>query len=296
MRSIHWLSLSILLSWIGTSAAFAWVPVACANRVDEIESLRSSGEKEDVRESWKRFSETVRSARPGSSVYAPKPYPQSRADILEDFEYAFRSTLVGNTPASELPEGVADVYRALERGTLDIEILRVENWGLSRCGGGKLKPFSHLLRLRERESGREIGRITVHDSGLWGQFRPIPESAEGHASLTIPPLADFQGFLSRQFGFRQPVQKIQYVAADGLSHCSPVVPCVAFQAQGKVYLVDAGRLLYEVKLADGLVSVTEHRSRARGPRTLAPDLEAPLVSVGFAWAQARRVAGQLEDR
>jgi hypothetical protein len=63
-----------------------------------------------------------------------------------------------------------------------------------------------------------------------------------------------------------------------------------------VYLVDAGRLLYEVRLADGLVSVTEHRSRARGPRTLAPDVEAPLVSVGFAWAQARRVAGQLGER
>jgi hypothetical protein len=287
------LLLAILVAWSGAGVAFAWVPVGCSDRIEEIEALRSRPDRGegDVTERWRRFAESVRTAKPGSPVYAPKPFPKNRAEILANFEHAFRNVLLRNTPLQDLPEGVEEIYRALETDRLDVDILRVENWSTSRCGLNRLKPFSYLLRLHDRNSRRELGRFAIHDTGLWGGFQAFPAAPVRHWSQTLLPLDGLEGFLSRQFGFRQKIGQTQYVAPAGPQECSALTPCVAFRSQGKLYLVTPRLLLYE--LGTDLTSVSELASRtARRLPVLAPEYETPMVSVGYAWVQARRVAGK----
>ena len=291
---MRWLSFSILFLLGAVEAAFAWVPVGCSDRIHEVQELRSqAGERGDVLEAWTHFSESVRAAKPGSPVYAPRPYPRNQAEVREDFEYAFHTILVRQTPPEDLPEELRGVYQALAKDNLDIEILRVENWSTSRCGSDKLKPFYHLLRLYDRNSRREIGRMTVNDSGLWSQFRSFPASASGHWSQSIPRLDTLAEFLRRELGFRHNIQHAQYVTADGLSECSPVTPCIAFQSQGRVYLVAGNSMLYELGRESDIVSVSDLRSSmGRQLRQLEPEYEAPMISIGFAWVKARRIAGK----
>ena len=53
---------------------------------------------------WSQFEKAVRTATPGSTVYTPKPYPQSDRDVVEDFLYHYRDVYgQGASRSARLP-------------------------------------------------------------------------------------------------------------------------------------------------------------------------------------------------
>lgn len=279
----------LLVTWTGTALAQPWVPVRCQDRLQEVESLAEGSKSAEA--SWREFAESVRRAEPGSTGYAPYPYPRTKAQVIADFEYAFRHILIRDTEPEDMLEGDRKIDRALRRGELRVDVVRVENWDLGRCSLRRPLIFLHLLRLYDA-AGSEIARFTVNDTGLWGQssFGPTPSREEWNGAIL--DLEDLEEVL-KGLGFAGPVTAPQYVYAGGLPVCSPVTPCIAFRSKGDIFLLDGGRTLYELAPRERWSSVLERRA-ARMKAPFAPDdPRQPWVTVGFAWAPARHVAGPL---
>jgi hypothetical protein len=177
-----------------------------------------------------------------------------------------------------------------------VEILRVENWNPDRCSLQRPKPFYWVLRLFAQEGGAELGRFVLHDSGLWAEFTPldpVPDFSGNQAAEPVP-LAGLRSRLETELGESLEPEEAQYVAVDALPGCSVQVPCAAFKAGAKIFLLTSAELLYEVDPAAGLVPVLEMRRHqiAKGLPGLGPDSRAPMISLGFVWAPARLVAGE----
>ncbi len=288
--AIAWFSVTGLLFGAGAVAAQGWVPTDCAGRLAEIRQLRARAEiRGDLAADWQRRAEAIRTALPGGDLYVPRPFPKTREEILEDFRHTYFDKLFAAEAGNQIPADELPIYKAQKEQAIEIEIVRVTNWRLSRCTGPLPEPYFHLLRLRDRRTGREVARYTMADTGIMGIYGHVTPLAEE----ALPGLATLETTLRARLGRTLPVEAPQYVAADGLPyHCDEKLPCVAFRSAGKIYLLDRGELLYEIDPAAPRVSVSELRSRSiAAPRALgAHEIEAPLVSLGFEWAQAQLVA------
>lgn len=245
---------------------------------------------------WAKFPVAVRSAKPGEALYAPLPYPRTRGEILKDFEYTFRQILLAGGANRDVSQMTRRIASTLEAETLRIEILRVENWNPDRCSLQRPKPFYFVLRLFAQEDGAELGRFVLHDSGLWAEFTPldpVPGFSGNRAGKPLE-LAGLRRWLETELGQSFEPEEAQYVAVDALPGCSVQVPCVAFKAEAKIFLLTSAELLYEVDFAASAVPVLEMRRRqiAKGLADLGPDPRAPMVTLGFVWAPARLIAGE----
>lgn len=157
------------------------------------------------------------------------------------------------------------------------------------------KPFFHLLQLRDDHG--ELGRCTLHDSGLWGRCGLLQEGVESNSGRRLSPLSGLEGTLQRRFGLSWKVSAAQFVTTDGTPFCSPISPCISFKRGERSYLLMREKVLWELEL-DRPVSVTEFRRRqvAAGlPRLGHIDPDVVELSIGFGWARANRVAGTVED-
>jgi hypothetical protein len=67
---------AVFFLWPGKLAAAPWSLVSCD----------PSGEAQ-----WRAFEREVRAAKPGSTLYVPKPYPTSDQDVVADFLATYRS-------------------------------------------------------------------------------------------------------------------------------------------------------------------------------------------------------------
>jgi hypothetical protein len=169
--------------------------------------------------------------------------------------------------------------------------LRIENWDLSRCTGESPSPFYYLLRFFNPQTGKEVARSKQFETGHMAIYRQASRDEEG----SLPALAEVPALLKSRFSRTMPIEQPQYVMAAGLPHCWDDKPCIAFKSQGKLYLLDGGELLYEIDPGAPRTSVTARREQQirEGLRPLgATEWDAPLVSLGFEWARARRLGGQ----
>jgi hypothetical protein len=289
MHRITTLSLFTLFICISTHAA--WVPVDCKDRPLEVQSLHRTIAVADLEKVRQSYRAAVLKARPGSSLYAPHPYPRTREEIIENFRYAYFDRLFAGKSLETLPERERPIYGDLKEGRLRVDILRIENWDLSRCTGESPSPFYYLLRFFDPKTGREVARSKQFETGHMGIYR--------HAFLdnerSLPALAEVPAVLRSRFSRVIPVEQVQYVMAAGLPHCWDDSPCIAFKSQGKLYLLDGGELLYEVDPGAPRTSVMARREQQirEGLQPLGvTEMDAPLVSLGFEWARARRVGGQ----
>lgn len=273
------------------SAHAAWVPVDCKDRIGEVRRLHREYGTADIELAWQNYEAAVRRSRPGSPLYTPFPFPKTAAEIVANFKYAYFERLFEGTPWEKLPAREQPVYKALKENQLRVEIVRVENWKLSRCTGVRPVPYLHLLRFFD-PTGREVARSTQHFTGLMGLYQNLSRPAP-----YLPSLGELETFLQSKFGRTLHAEQAQYVSVSGLPDCADHRPCVAFKSEGTLYLIDGGRLLYEVGPAAPRKSVLTLRNEQvaaglPGLRRLGPELDTPMVTLGFEWTQARLVGGQ----
>ncbi len=210
------------------------------------------------------FEQRVRSAKPDSLLYLPHPYPQTRAETVADFAQQFRAIWSDEEPA-EVPADEQRVLTALADGRLGVELARVENWSLTRCGDKQRRAYYHLLRLFDPETGAELGRAALNDTGLlakWTLFSMDAEEArEQMARLRFSRLPEAAERIRGAFGL--PVQGAQYVHSTGAIRCELLSPCVAFKSGGRSYLYGP------VLEPQGLYRLEEGRPRLSFRRDLA---------------------------
>jgi hypothetical protein len=173
---------SIFATFIYTSAHAAWVPVDCKDRSLEVQSLHkmSAADLGKVRQNYRA---AVLKAKPRSPLYTPHPYPKNREEILSNFRYAYFDRLFAGKSLESLPEGERPIYKALKEEKLRVGILRVENWGFSRCTGEDPSPFYYLLRLFDPTTGKEVARSKQFGTGHMGIYRHVSEPSRHSRTL-----------------------------------------------------------------------------------------------------------------
>lgn len=161
------ISALLLASWSSVLPAQPWIPTECQPRHDK---------------AWSPFREAMRKAGPESPVYAPKPFPQSDAEIVEDFRYGFQRMWRGTLEA-EIPPDQLRIYRGIEEDRLRYRILRVNNWTPIRClpKSRRMPISSSMSSTRTPARSFPVSRWLRADSSPPG--RPRPRTRHGERSI-----------------------------------------------------------------------------------------------------------------
>lgn len=288
-RTMRRLIILCLLVAIDKTPAFAWVPTDCKDKPGELESFHQARGRGNIDKAWADYREAVQKAQPGSPLYAPHPYPRNDQQVIDNFRYAYFERLFRGVAPEKLPPKERPIYNALTANALRVEIIKVENWDLSRCTADRPHPYYNLLRFFDSATGAEIARSEQYDSGLMASYRHISSKE------SLPALADLSALLRTRFGRTLPIEQSQYVMMAGLPSCGERHPCIAFKSQGQIYLVDDGNLLYQVDAAAPRISVKDRKQQQawEGTRSLGvTEVDAPTVTLGFEWGKAKRIAGE----
>ncbi len=270
-----------------------WVPVDCRDRAQEIRQLDKGSKKPDLETVRQEYQDKVRSAKPGSPLYIPHPFPRTLTEMVSNFKYAYFERLFSGIPLEKLPERERTIFKALKEDRLRVEAVRVEDWTLSRCSKMVPTPYFFLLRFFDPENGQEVARSTQNFAGIMGMYRQ-----EGKP-LELPALSSVASILRTRFGREMRTEQAQYVRVSGLPYCDDHSPCIAFKSEARIYLLDAGKLLYEVAPDAPRKSVLARREQAlqeglRGLTRLGAQSSNPEITLGFEWVAARLVGGKLD--
>jgi hypothetical protein len=226
------------------------------------------------------FEQTVRSAKLGSNMYVPKPFPTTAAAVMLDARYAYQHIYRDPT---KIPQFEKRFYAWMASSRYTYRVDRVVNWDPTRCFRGDRKLAYFLVTLRDLGQGQPIGRMALDEAGLLMTWAPNPV-------LDLPPLVEV---VNRAINdFKAAPTSPQFVAAWGDLDCEPLDPCLAFEADGKNHVL-ARTGLYEFQAATRLSAaeasaIRNYASYHAAKAKLAAD-EA-LISLGReGWAVARKV-------
>lgn len=270
------ISALLLASWSSVLPAQPWIPTECQPRHDK---------------AWSAFREAMRKAGPESPIYAPKPFPHSDAEVIEDFRYGFQRMWRG-TPEVEIPPDQLRVYRGIVENRLRYRILRVNNWTPIRCLPKKQEDAYFLLYVLDKDTGAELSRFSLAQSGLVAAWTTTPTDTalrKVYLGLAAPELNEAVARVEKRFGIRG--SRPQYVVTWGSVACALPAPCVALQSGGRAYLLQDGQELFEI----GPQSRSHSRAEMNDPARRAAlhanlTTEERLVSIGSErWVVARRV-------
>ena len=292
-QSAHRLLACAMLAVLASTPCVAaetrpWVPVDCNERPGDLAELRARSGAEAS--AWEKFSQRVRAAEPGDSVFTPHPYPDSEKQVVEDFLYAYFEIL--HRDRSKVEPAELPIYDALKAGALTLEVLRVENWRSTRCHPRRPSPYFHLVRLLD-DTRKQVATGVLHSTGLFSRYGRLSDQATG-----LEDLDAITDTLKQQFGLEMSVAEPQYVATDGLPlPCLPEVPCVAFRSRENIYLLTRGPLLYEISSTQQRRPLLDHLERLdQKGRELGlggKEYERPLVTMGMVGTTARRIGGEV---
>jgi hypothetical protein len=270
-------SLCIVLAT--SASADNWVPEECPGAPSK---------------EWAVYEKKVRAAIPSSTIYVPKPFPATEAEILEDLRHQY-FRIWKNTKRAEIPKEELPLLEGLDHGTLRFHLETVVNWTPLRCNPKSPKQFYYLVRIYDGR-GEEIARFVLNKSGLWSEYQHAPQDANLRArwKQILPTLPSTLSEMKSKYGLQG--ADAQYVTTvAGTVRCASAQPCVAFKSRGKMYLFDRaeGGGLYEFTPESPGLSTEEIRRRARGgPGATAADVDTKVVglfSVGNRWVYGRRV-------
>lgn len=277
---ITWLFVALLMA-AGPVAAQPWIPVDCKVRHEA---------------KWNAFAQLMRQAKPGSQIYAPKPFPKNDTEVIEDFKYGYRQMMTG-MKAGEIPQEEWPLYSALEKNSLAFRIIRVENWAPDRCRPDRQRDFYYVLYITDNISGEEVGRAFLNQNGLLSGWALAPtgaEAAEPQAALfrasAAPRLEEVLSQARARFGITG--ARAQFVTTWGAPQCSLPSPCVAFRANGNSYLYRMGDL---VELTSGSRAYTGADMEATRTRrfeissSIDPDKEWLVSIADDRWVVAPRI-------
>ncbi len=194
-------------------------------------SCDSSGEAQ-----WRAFEQAVRMAKPGSTLYVPKPYPTGDQEVIADYLDQWASL---HRKAQNLkPPHEEQVAKEIRSGKLSYHVMRVQNWTGMRCGRQHKRDFYYLVRAFEIEGGDEITRALIADSGHLVTWMNLPASVPGPvepSARLLPPTTTAMDRINQEFGIQG--TDPEYVTTYGTIDCDFVFPCLAFQEHGLSYVV-----------------------------------------------------------
>jgi hypothetical protein len=142
----------VLALCAGAATAQPWIPFECKVRYED---------------RWNEFAQAMRKAQQGSQIYAPKPFPRTDTEVVEDFKYGYKQMLKGMTP-DEISREEWPLSSALERNTLSFRIIKVENWAPDRCRPDRQRDFLYALYITDTATGDEVARAFLNQNGLLG--------------------------------------------------------------------------------------------------------------------------------
>lgn len=203
--------------------ALAWTPSSCP---------------EEYAFSWAKYEAQVRKAEPGSTLYIPHPFPTTEDEIVANLKHAYLRSW-SDTLWANLPEEDKPLFLALERGTLDFEVAKVIDWGLSSCIPEMPRRFTWLVRVFD-ENKTEISRFSLNESGFIGRYVMLGpnDDPERHAYSMTKLHADIE----RKYGLVP--RDGQLLSTWGTLRCAKHDPCFAFRANDKTYVLHPYRGLY----------------------------------------------------
>lgn len=279
--------LAFLVMLTPTAGAASWVPVSCEDRSEELMALRKrAGLPGDYQAAWSRQEAAMRRAEAGDPRYVPHPYPKSHRQVVENFRHAFRSRLVAGRP--DFAPRHRRTIDALDDDKTRYEVVRVENWEPGRCGPDRLVPFYHLVRVFDAD-GKEVSRTALHSNGLFAIFSPLDRDQK-----PLDDLDTLSQTVRGRFGVDLSPRRAQYVVLDGLPvPCSPIMPCIVFEADQKTFVVNHDFFLFSIQPTAPRLSVLELAQRPIDPRAVplnAGRSATPWITVGFGFQQGRLVA------
>lgn len=220
-----WMQAAIFL-WAIPVAAQPWIPIECANRPEQ---------------KWADYAREMRAAKPDSPIFAPKAYPRNSAEIIEDFRHGFLAQWRGKN----LPEDQIPLYRGIESDSLSFKIVRVENWGPTRCLTEHQHDYYFLLFIADRVQGKELSRLALDQRGLLARWIMPPGDDEHWTDLwkenATPDLDEVLADVRTRYGIQG--ARPQYVASWGRPRCDVLAPCIAFMARGRFFLYRKGDLV-----------------------------------------------------
>jgi hypothetical protein len=244
---------------------------------------------------WRDFEHAMRTAKPGSTVYVPFPFPQTDDQVVRDYLDQYWS-LARRIVASQPNE--SQVMAALSAGKVTFQVMRIENWTVTRCRKEQKRDFYNLVRVFEPGvGGTELTRAVINDSGLLVTWNNLPASVPGPVasqSRTLRPAAAVIAELNSALGLA--AVDPEYVVTSGsppLTSCGFTHPCLAFHNAGLSYVLFDDQI-FEVSASDRRLAVAKNlglgiaQAEERLLPSLAPDES--LVSLGGpAVAIARQV-------
>jgi hypothetical protein len=208
--------------------AFSWLMIAASSWAASW-TIGADCRPEDQAK-YDQFEQAVRAARPGSTVYVPRPYPASDRQVIVDFLYQYKSWHWERADPKGLPRGEARVLSGILESTVSFQVTRLENWDATRCGSEQRSDFYYLLRIFDVASGEELSRVTLHPSGLWAAKG---NSSKGFSFLSLPdPDMVLREEITPSFDVAAERGSAQYVEHLGALVCGWTAPCLAFR-QGR---------------------------------------------------------------
>jgi hypothetical protein len=269
----------IVLACITPVKTVAWIPEDCPTELSH---------------QWEELEREIRAAAPGSPLFVPIPFPSTVEEAAEDFEALYLRMWIG-TDESAIPPEERPLLAALRTGTLEYELIRVENWDPTRCLPHRRKDYYLVLRILKNNV--EIARASLLQSGHLGAWKVAPESlAPGLRKKwrqTLPNLETARkGFMA---SLEEMPHEFQFVrVAGGPPRCTELEPCVAFRAGDRSYLyrpLDADQLF--VFDADSprhqLAEMYQRRELGQPEADYAPQTEALFSIGGSTFVVARRI-------
>jgi hypothetical protein len=193
---------------------------------------------------WQGFEGKMRAAKVGAPLYVPVPFPSTTYQVVEDYLYQYRSVIKGMNPNTWQPNE-ARVQADLAGGKVTYQVLRIENWSVTRCRKEQKRDFYQLVRVYE-PGVVEVTRAVINDSGLMTTWINMPAAVPGAVasqSRTLPPAAVAMTQLNLQLGIDG--VDPEYVTTGGTIDCLLTHPCLAFHQAGLSYIA-FGDQLYEV--------------------------------------------------
>ena len=243
------------------------------------------------RRRWRRCraGEGERSAEEPFWKPVPYPDPQTPRQVVEDFLHGYFHLFHRSPPNGE-PEEL-ETYRALQRGLARFEVERVENWTPSRCSarGGRRSTSSsasstsvgarcRAARWRRTATSRSTG-------ALWTAFARCRFPTTSPASS--PSATGSRWAYSGSSWWRSPACRLP-----ATRRALPRLPLQRPHLPGGERLVSATPSTRSRTTARASRFATSIGSVPAWLGLWEKDFETPKVSVGFAFAQARRVASR----
>lgn len=245
------------------------------------------------RESQELFVRTVKAAKPGSTVYVPKPYPTTDRQVILDFLYQFKQLHLERTDPKKLPDNELPVLNAVLNSRARYAVQRVENWTPMQCSKEQRRDFYFLLRIFDAAGGAELARIALNATGLLSMmdnyYKPIPFTALQEVTASMTATAAVYNLHG---------EDPEYVATFGSISCLPTRPCLAFRQGDDGYILFKGALYQVPGSAPRLVQGRDVGTLATSGKVMASLMDGErLVSLGgSAWAVARRLQKPIEPR